>query len=835
MTVKKPFELLWDKVSNWSKHGYTGIEYPLLQELLAFQRTQGFLRKAQIEAIEVYFYLRCVGETGLATTLLKSLYPSPNEFYRGLGLSLSEENLTNIPSNSTFNALRESLELSYPSYVFALTMGAGKTYLMGAIIAIEFVLSIKYGDRWLENALVYAPGTTIIESLKTIASMSIEDILSDPYCGHYLSNVKYYIWDSDKTPLPIQNSKYNIIVANSEKIRPINKTVKGFLGTTKNIEKELTFNSRIESISKLPKLGVFSDEAHHTYGSVESYKNMIREAIDYLHRQGNMQVVINMTGTPYDKKAILPDVVYWYGLSKAIDDNVLKSLTNNIVTYSQYHLEDIVSDFTKKYKNVYLPTGESAKIAFYFKSQEHLDQTRLELEKLLYKYGYPQNTILVNTVKSPDQEKEDFKRLNVKDSPHRFILLIGKGKEGWDCPSLFATAIMREVKSSNNYVLQSATRCLRQVQDNTIPASIYLHEANAVILDKELRQTEGLTLAELNGQESNKEEIKLVIRKVNIPSFVITRLRKVLVDASTELAPSVIMLELPSNQSELYKSTYNLDSKLGLKQTGTTRQVDQNHDFIHTLIVASDLATMYHLPILPIVNELQRLYPSKRVPSYAIEALGQQIEQQLKPYIEKIIEEKEAMALIKFKDEQGKPTFKEDLEGNWYTTIKISKEKKKLLVEPEEDVVFGHHYSPYNFDSNPESDFYKKLLLAINETPDGIQDVYYTGGITNRKHTDFFFEYLGEDNKFHDYYPDFFVMTKAGKGFVIEVKSKAEYTDTINGFNGAKRLALKQLEETNPNLLKYHMVFTASSIIPHDEMVKVNTELKSMSETSTND
>jgi len=35
-------------------------------------------------------------------------------------------------------ALRETLNLSFPSYILALAMGAGKTILMGAIAATEF-------------------------------------------------------------------------------------------------------------------------------------------------------------------------------------------------------------------------------------------------------------------------------------------------------------------------------------------------------------------------------------------------------------------------------------------------------------------------------------------------------------------------------------------------------------------------------------------------------------------------------------------------------------------------------------------------------------------------
>ena len=41
-------------------------------------------------------------------------------------------------------SLRETLALAYPSYIFALAMGAGKTILIAAIIATEFAMALEY-------------------------------------------------------------------------------------------------------------------------------------------------------------------------------------------------------------------------------------------------------------------------------------------------------------------------------------------------------------------------------------------------------------------------------------------------------------------------------------------------------------------------------------------------------------------------------------------------------------------------------------------------------------------------------------------------------------------
>ena len=74
--------------------------------------------------------------------------------------------------------VRETISLDYPSYILALAMGAGKTVLIGAIFATEFAMAQEYPDNgFVENALVFAPGKTIIESLRELAEMKYEAVL----------------------------------------------------------------------------------------------------------------------------------------------------------------------------------------------------------------------------------------------------------------------------------------------------------------------------------------------------------------------------------------------------------------------------------------------------------------------------------------------------------------------------------------------------------------------------------------------------------------------------------------------------------------------------------
>ena len=60
-----------------------------------------------------------------------------------------------------------------------------------------------------------------------------------------------------------------------------------------------------------------------------------------------------------------------------------------------------------------------------------------------------------------------------------------------------------------------------------------------------------------------------------------------------------------------------------------------------------------------------------------------------------------------------------------------------------ENADYGYHYTPYNFDSRPESDFYEKVLRELNLEAAEVQDVYFTGAITDPRRTDLYIRVRG--------------------------------------------------------------------------------------------
>ncbi len=102
-----------------------------------------------------------------------------------------------------------------------------------------------------------------------------------------------------------------------------------------------------------------------------------------------------------------------------------------------------------------------------------------------------------------------------------------------------------------------------------------------------------------------------------------------------------------------------------------------------------------------------------------------------------------------------------------------------------------------------------------------MEDIYFTGGLTDPNKTDFFFEYFGKDGKWHTYTPDFLIRKKNGKIIIVEVKMERLRNDEIDGEKGLKAVKLKEIEGLNPSKLKYEILFTNNDKIGFENMQKI--------------
>lgn len=862
------YEALSGLVQQWQYQHFPCERYPAIAEILewaAHPDVSSFrLRAPQLRALETYWYLRLEAGTPHIFDLYRKVFPRRADLLAALGIPTEAFERVDFDLEALWNtirqedafvhtyhleALRETLVLEYPSYILALAMGAGKTVLIGAIFASEFAMAQEYPNGiFVENALVFAPGKTIIESLRELAEMRYEAVLPPRLYKSFAAALTLtFTRDGDPTITVIPNSQFNVIVTNTEKIRIQKETIrKSDLGALFSREVEEAArteiaNLRLQAIASLPKLAIFSDEAHHTYGrALDQDLKKVRQTVDYLnnpHPLGSAEhdahasrlvCVVNTTGTPYYQHQPLRDVVIWYGLSEGIRDGILKELAGNILGFDfEGNLEDylayVVEDFFREYGDISLPDGTPAKLAIFFPQTDDVQELRPVIEAALARLGVPPTVLLEHHTKHDN--KVDFDRFRSKDSPHRVALLVDRGVEGWNVPALFACALARRLRSSNNFVLQATSRCLRQIPGNKKKARIYLSLDNKNILDRQLQETYGEGFAELTQAQVRSRTWTITLRKVNMPPLVVRKTVRTVQSKPHETQP--IRLELPkvTYQPALTKTTFTVAETPGtervLQQEGEKEHIETAPETISLYAAAVELARTYRLDVLEILSHLRLVYSGQDeiLLAHMVE-LARQVEKQRCAY-EVVGETVEvALALVKTAgfqhslDEQGHETYTAE--------ISYPVDREQLLAEYRDWQAhagrLGFHYDPYNFDSQPERSFFDLLLSHLRQRPEEVEDVYFTGGLTDPQKTDFYVEYKGEDGQWHRYTPDFVIRRRDGKCLIVEIKSAREREHPVDGECGSKAVATQKWVGLNPERLKYQMILVERDEVGYEQL-----------------
>lgn len=867
-------ERLAAAVREWRAAGYPTESYQTIADILEWARgtedgNVRYLRLPQLQALETYWYLRLVRETPRVVDLYRELYPKQIDFLKaiglgdsrliGLALDLGPEGLLDrVRTDDEFvrshrlEAVRETLTLDYPSYILALAMGAGKTVLIGAIIATEFAMALEHpGDRFVHNALVFAPGKTILESLRELLSMPYDGILPPRLLKRFAASVKMtFTRDGEKDVPVIRGSHFNVVVTNTEKIRIQKNTIRrgdlGALFSGRDVEKARTevANLRLQAIASLPHLAVFSDEAHHTYGqSLDAELKKVRKTVDYLAATTNVLCVVNTTGTPYFQKQALRDVVIWYGLSEGIRDGILKDVAGSIQALhldgdARQFVSHVIDDFFRDYGDVRLPNGAPAKLAIYFPQTDDVKELRPVVDEALVRAGLSPALCLVNTSDpslTRQQDIDAFNRLSDPSSPHRVILLVNKGTEGWNCPSLFSCALARQLRTSNNFVLQAATRCLRQVPGNTHPARIYLTNENYGVLDRQLQETYGERIADLEHSMQERRRARLIVRKLDIPPISIRKRVRTVVRQNTTTEP--LTLTRPATRTRVaFKRLLTLgqlhSTSRVLQQMGESVSIETVPATLDIYAAAVELAAPQRLDTLRVVGALRAVYGEDDVSEDDLTDLSRQIEEQASRYETREQPVEVALALVRPEGFLRET----DADGNVIYTAQIAYpvDKERYLLRYDDPRLanprdVGFHYSPLDFDSMPEMNFFETLLREINIKPWEVEDVYFTGGITDPAKTDFFVEYKDADGRWRRYTPDFVIRKKAASGMppgsgricIVEIKREKARQDPSEGEHGAKSLELRKWEHLNEDRLKYEMIFTATDAVEYDLMKPV--------------
>lgn len=782
-----------------------------------YENPASFLRQPQFEALEIYIFLKEYQDNKKIHDIFTDWYEKKNGFESRVDIGIGKDEQTTLfminveEYKEVFNRMKK-YEQDYANYIFALTMGTGKTILIATCIFYEFLLANKFpkDNRYCHNALVFAPDKTVLESLREIQTFDKSKVVPPEYLSWLDSNLKiHYLEDTGTTLNTIDRSKYNIIISNAQKIilkrQHKEKTkVDTLFDLDKNTgsayddindlygfdepaeETELITNQRFAKLTRLGNLGIYIDEAHHAFGDslakdmgLKNAKTSLRLTINELavslEKSGTSVVgCFNFTGTPYAGKEVFPEVVYAYGLTAAINKGYLKNVSIDGYTNPKTNefLKLVVEDFWNRYDgNRY--EGMLPKLAIFASSIDELqNELRPQLEEVLNELDIPIDKILVNVGDDKITTNDDIREFNRLDTPHsnkQFILLVNKGREGWNCRSLFGVALFRTPRSKV-FVLQATMRCLRAIGPVQETAKVYLSEENLVILNDELNKNFRLNVDELNKIDNGKEKYQV---RVTAPPIKVKLNRTQKLHSLREKEVNGV-IDFKVEKLDLSKYELRKISQEGLqgvkKVSGDLEEYRSKRQFSKYTLVA-EIAKYLNKSCLEIEKIMWNTKPSldeianltsnynPLLYDYIIPTLFNEL-YELKPY--------------ESKEEYEIQLVKEPKEGFYQVTAKPELVAELSAINYQELKDKSFHLDTYCFDSRPEKKFFEDVVKS-----EDVKKIYFTGMLTHGQ-TDFYIQYIDPDsNTVRSYYPDFLVEKTNGDYIIVEVKGDNKIEDPI--------------------------------------------------------
>ncbi|MBR4196358.1 MAG: hypothetical protein IKQ95_06585 [Synergistaceae bacterium] len=193
----------------------------LTKKFLAYndpeENESAFLRRPQFEALSMYIFIKEFMQNAQVYEMFDDWRNRRGKFseasYYGDGgqLGLFDASVS-FQTDTLFNRMKQYRE-DYPNYIYALTMGLGKTILMAACIFYEFLLANQYPDDKLfcHNALIFAPDKTVLQSLREIQNFDKVKVVPPEYL-RILEDIAFHFLDDSATTLNIlDGSRFNII------------------------------------------------------------------------------------------------------------------------------------------------------------------------------------------------------------------------------------------------------------------------------------------------------------------------------------------------------------------------------------------------------------------------------------------------------------------------------------------------------------------------------------------------------------------------------------------------------------------------------------------------
>lgn len=867
-----------------------------LWQLLA-DGTFNTLTPADIDALEVSAETRRILSSQAAALALWQ-YATAKDEQGNINAPALRDAIRHTPESIDYVNVIKNLfyNVSYPDYLFSIPMGAGKTYLMAAFIYLNLYFAYLEPDNdiFAHNFIIFVPSghkSSVIPSLKDIQNFDPHWILPDPVAGQ-LKKIIHYEWLQDDASSSRNNLVRNpnarkiasylavnkmglVAVTNAEKVildRPnnnddFNRTIYASLSEKEKTKylRDTETNELRHKIGDIPGLCILIDEVHH---ASESQK--LRLVVNRWMTRQSFNSVLGFSGTPNmgtpikvqitDTLSIrctrLANVVTYYPLIRGIG-NFLKIPT---VHYADASSDNIITaglkEFFDRYRNTVYADGTVAKIAVYAPSIAYLEEelapaatdicNSINLDPAVSILKYHNGNKLY---RKPDDADYRFNSLDSPLSKVRIVLLVGIGREGWNCKSLTGVILSQRNACSNNLVLQVCCRCLRQVDNRRETALIWLNKYNADILDSQLHSQQFTTLSTFS---SIQPERNITIRRyprdktLNLPDIDYYQLY-IRYDASNESVTKNIDSYIRSyNPVTLDRVIIHSLDITGKDCTATdTLDTEDNSQYITYIqwidtIIKESFGTMSLDDILPYHDALRSLYDRLVIKDGDTERLNPRYDQKAaRSYVRCGFGSRRSLRIIKDMVHESnvallRPDILPDTVGasdrdiyvpdqdeadriirhDRNPSARMTDEKRRMLadmvaqgllkempaIDDDADSITSqtYHYLPYHMDSRLERNYFEDALAVLRDIP-GIE-LYYNG---DRSLTDFkirCYSRHGETWQFlGNYTPDFVLLRRGDdnsidKVVIIETKGSG-YIDKFRPYERFMREYFLPLNE----------------------------------------
>jgi type III restriction enzyme len=348
------FDLIENKTETWIKEEKENNQ-SAVGGIIKHIEKQNKLREPQIKSIEVYLWLKFVGQNNKLSDIIRlgllfdankvseyqyhqvfgNNYTTQflNAFAQDNELKNFQKELLNDPKglNHNWDEIIDELlhNFDYPNFLFSLPMGAGKTYLMAAFIYLDlyFARLNKTDKRFAHNFVVFAPHaskTAILPSLQTIKDFKPEWILPPNEAKVLKQNIHIEILDSlsskrkdklhgnnpnlEKVNRLTQIQNFGLVfITNAEKVvleRYDDKDLvflkTGQMKIGQEVVEEIKKTNELrEKLSQIPNLSVILDEVHHAYEGSGQQEKKLRQSVTILNQHKNIVSVLGLSGTPF--------------------------------------------------------------------------------------------------------------------------------------------------------------------------------------------------------------------------------------------------------------------------------------------------------------------------------------------------------------------------------------------------------------------------------------------------------------------------------------------------------------------------------------------------------